>query len=465
MMSVRRARPLMAALLALVLALAPMSLAEARGPKHAPPPDTYLPIVFVHGQSGSAQQFESQALRFTSAGYPQELLFAYEYDTSTPTNDLQRLDAFIDRVLAETGADQVYAIGHSRGTTVMTSYLFPDEGGVDGSAKVAKYVNIDGRSPEELPGGVPTIGIWGEWNTAGSGFNRRGDTNAQIGPDPAANFHYADKGHTEVATSPEAFFQMFRFFTGEAPATTDVVAEPPGRVTISGRAVLFPQNVGYAGSTVEVWRVDPETGLRKHKRPEATFPIDEDGDWGPVRVHGKKHYELAIVRPEGGVHHFYFEPFIRSNHFVRLNSSRPGEGLSAVVPTSPATTHINVIRMREMWGDQGEGSDRLFIDGISVVEPNTSPRAGVNLALFAFDAGGDLVTDVEAGPVPPFGAISFITAVDVAIPADPEGRDPVSVTQVVRGDEDHTVTVNVPNWPSSTDAVSVQFRDFTGNTK
>ncbi|MGW8367221.1 MAG: esterase/lipase family protein, partial [Gammaproteobacteria bacterium] len=118
-----------------------------------------LPIVYVHGQSGSAQQFETQAMRFTSNGYPQEMLFAFEYDTSQAANPLAGLDGFIDAVLAQTGAAKVYAIGHSRGTTVWTSYL--DSPAFDGPAKVAKYVNIDGRTQPTLPGGVPTIGIWG----------------------------------------------------------------------------------------------------------------------------------------------------------------------------------------------------------------------------------------------------------------------------------------------------------------
>jgi hypothetical protein len=57
-----------------------LAVLEARG--HITPlpvdevPETFLPVVFVHGGSGSAQQFQSQALRFTSNGYPQELLFA-----------------------------------------------------------------------------------------------------------------------------------------------------------------------------------------------------------------------------------------------------------------------------------------------------------------------------------------------------------------------------------------------------
>jgi triacylglycerol esterase/lipase EstA (alpha/beta hydrolase family) len=88
-----------------------------------PPQPQVLPVVFVHGQSGSAQQFETQAMRFTSNGYPQDMLFAFEYDTSVSDNPIAGLDAFIDSVLSQTGASQVYAVGHSRGTSVWTTYL------------------------------------------------------------------------------------------------------------------------------------------------------------------------------------------------------------------------------------------------------------------------------------------------------------------------------------------------------
>jgi pimeloyl-ACP methyl ester carboxylesterase len=40
-----------------------------------------------------------------------------------PTNPQGDLDLFLDDVLAQTGAPKVYAIGHSRGTSVWTSYL------------------------------------------------------------------------------------------------------------------------------------------------------------------------------------------------------------------------------------------------------------------------------------------------------------------------------------------------------
>ena len=108
-------------------------------PSPAPQPER-LPIVFVHGQLGSAQQFETQAMRFTSNGYPQELLFAFEYDTNQDVNPLEDLDAFLDGVLAETGASQVYAIGHSRGTSVWTEYL--EAPSFDGPARVDCAVRV-----------------------------------------------------------------------------------------------------------------------------------------------------------------------------------------------------------------------------------------------------------------------------------------------------------------------------------
>lgn len=422
-----------------------------------------LPIVFVHGQSGSAQQFETQAMRFTSNGYPQQLLFAFEYDTSQAANPLAALDAFIDDVLARTDAPQVHAIGHSRGTTVWTTYL--DSTAFNGPAKVAKYVSIDGRRMPTLPGGVPTLGIWGEWNTADSGYNRSGNTNGVIGPDPAANHYFGTKSHTEVATSAEAFALAYRFFTGGEPLTTSVVPEPPGQVQVSGRAVIFPENVGYLGATVEAWQLDARTGHRVGAAPVATFAIDASGNFGPFKVNGLKHYELAVIRPPANgapetVHHFYFEPFGRSDHFVRLNTSRPNMSLETYLPRDARYTNLVLTRQRDFWGDQGADSDQLRIDGLNVLQANTSPRSAVNLAVFAYDAGAsgpDGATDLSKGVLFPFNLLSFLTAVDVSISASPDASGSVQVVDVARGGR--ATTLNVPNWPSDVHRITVQFRD------
>lgn len=437
--------------------------------RRAPPtPEAeLLPIIFVHGQSGSAQQFETQAMRFTSNDYPQELLFAFEYDTGQPDNPLADLDAFIDKVLAETGESRVYAIGHSRGTSVWTTYL--EDPGFDAPDKVARYVNIDGRSPEELPGGVPTIGIWGEWNTADSGFNRSEDnSDTLIGPDPESNYHFGDKSHTEVATSAEAFALAYEFLTGVAAQTTDVTEIDSGLVSVAGRAVFFPENVGFEGVPLEVWEIDPDNGQRIADSPVQSAIIPASGDFGPFSLQAGTHYEFALLRdatealPVDTVHHFYMEPFYHDNYFVRLQSSSPGGSIEAYIPRWENSAGLVMLRQKEFWGDQGAVADELFVNGVNILTPAISPRAvgagsGVNLAVFAFDADGDNETDLDKGELFPFNALTFLTGADVFIPAQAGGTGVTEITLVHRGGRE--TRFNIPNWPSADNRVSVMFRD------
>jgi pimeloyl-ACP methyl ester carboxylesterase len=424
-----------------------------------------LPLIFVHGQSGSAQQFETQAMRFTSNGYPQSMLFAFEYSTAVQDNPIAALDAFIDEVLTQTGESQVYAVGHSRGTSVWTQYL--DDPAFDAPSRVARYVNIDGRSPAELPGGVPTIGIWGEWNTANSGFNRNPDGgNAQIGPFPEDNYYFPDKSHTEVATAAETFAVMYEFLTGVEARTTDVIAKAEGAlIAVAGRALLFPENEGYAATTVEIWEVEPTTGARRSEAPVASFAIGEDGNFGPVEIASGGHYEFAVRRPSTdtfpveSTHHFFVEPYTRDNYFVRLLTSRPGESIAAFIPNSDDSTGVLVLRQREFWGDQGGMSDELYLDGLDLLTDAISPRAGVNLAVFAFDDVLDKVTDLEKGELSPFNAITFLTAADVFTPATPDGDGWMRIRLVTRGSGEKII--NVPNWPSNVNRNTVMFRDDT----
>ncbi len=452
-------------LLALACSLLAVALVTAcSNDNNGGPVQERLPVVFVHGQFGSAQQFESQAMRFTSNGFPQDLLYAFEYDTSKTDNPLADLDSFIDEVRRETGASQVYAVGHSRGTSLWTQYL--DDPAFNGSAKVARYVNIDGRSTEELPGGVPTIGIWGEWNSANSGYNRREDNgNAQIGPDPAANYYFPDKSHSETATSAEAFALMYRFLTGVEARTTAVKSANSGKVNVAGRALYFPENISFAGATLQVWKIDDASGQRSSDKPVETITTGSSGEFGPLKLDPKQRYEFALLRPAtdtfpiDSVHHFYPEPYTHDNYFVRLLSSQPGQGIEEFIPVDDASSGMVVLRQREFWGDQGAAGDELFIDGLNVLTPAIAPRTGVNLALFLFDEGSDQATDLDKGELFPLNLLAFLTGADVFIPAMFEGGGTVEVALVTRGGE--TTRLNIPNWPSSSNRVSVMFRDDT----
>jgi pimeloyl-ACP methyl ester carboxylesterase len=378
------------AAIVVALLLAPAAGAAAAPEDRPGPAPPTRPLIFVHGGAGSGAQFETQAMRFTSNGYPQGRLAVHEYDSTFGINTMDQvwagLDDLITAELAESGADKVDLAGHSLGTSVL-------------------------------------------------------------------------QGYVQVATSAETFAQMYRFLTGTDPATTDVVPERPGRVRISGEANLFPSNVGAVGTTLEIWRVKPGTGERRGDAPKATFTVAADGSWGPVAVNGDQHYEIALSRDDGSAHHFYFQPFLRSDHFVRLLTSEPGTGIDLIRDQGPNHTSFTVARYKEWWGDQAAGNDVLEIAGTNVVTPVISPRTKRVNALFAFDDGIDGVTNLAA-PIPELFALPFISGADLVIPAalPPDTTVPLRMVARDGGGRDHVI--NVRNWPSDNHHISVQFRDF-----
>ncbi|TML91850.1 MAG: alpha/beta hydrolase [Actinobacteria bacterium] len=429
-------------LLPATIAGAPAAAAhESRSPRR--------PVIFVHGFVGSGAQFETQAMRFTSNGYPADRIGVEEYDSSFATTTMSKvwdeLDGLVTRMLTRSGADKVELVGHSLGTAISQGYLTSS---LARAARVAHYVNLDGAPASSPPGGVPTLAVWGEGHSA-----------LQIVG--ATNVYQPDHSHVQVATSAETFGAMYRFFTGHAPGTTNIVAQR--HVVLSGRADLFPTNAGAAGTTLQIWEVAPRTGLREHDRPEATFRIGADGAWGPFRGSSDEHYELAILFP-GSTHHFYFEPFVRSDNLIRLLTQEPGTGLDALREKSATTSALIFIRYKELWGDQGAQNDALTINGQNVLTPAIAPRAKRLNALFAFDHKLDGVTDLSA-PIPVFAALPFISGADVSLPAsDPPDRT-IQIAATPRGGGGTVENLNVPNWASSTNFTSIQLRDFVQSTR
>ena len=404
-------------------------------PAAAAPP--HRPVVFVHGSAGSAAQFQTQAKRLAANGYPIEVVEAHEYDSPAIATTLGQvhagLDARITRLLAATGADRVDLIAHSLGTYVVQSYLAAPER----AARVAHYVNLDGRTAAAPPGGVPTLAIWGEGDPA------RGVTGA-------VNVHLPDQSHTQTVSSVESFRAMFRFLRGHEPRTTRVVPQPVAR--ISGRAVLFPSNVGVGAATLEVYPIGTLTGRRLSARPQHVVPVGADGSFDPLALLPTMRYEFALLRPGTAVHHFYFPPFRRSDTFVRLLTGRPGEGVGALIDTSDRHTALTVNRQKEWWGDQGAAGDHLWVNGRDLLNPANAPRAKRVIGIFAFDDGSDGVTDLTA-PLPEFFGQTFLTGMDVFLPAG----SPVRVVVGHRGGRPEVATV--PGWRSSAHRVTINVDD------
>jgi hypothetical protein len=404
--------------------------------------DRLRPIVFVHGFSGSGSQFESPAKRFASNGYPTDHIEAQEYDstftTATAADLFTALDARIARLLQRTGADKVDLAGHSLGTALSQQYLTssPERAG-----RVAHYVNLDGWTATAPPAGVPTLAIWGEGSAA------REITGAK-------NVYFSNQAHTETVTSPETFAEMYTFLTGRTPRTTAIV--PRSNAKLSGRVVLFPINVGLTGATLEIYRINPRSGQRLRSRPAARYRLTGDGSWGPFRANGKARYEFAVTHANGKVHHFYAEPSRRSSTLIRLLTALPGTGLDTITEKSDRQTNLNVIRNREWWGDQGDASDILSVNGVNLLNASTSPRTKRAIAVFAYDVGTDGISHPEQA-IPVFNGLPFITGVDLFTPASATATGRVAISVQHRGGRSSRIVV--PNWASTQHQISVMVDD------
>ncbi|TMK38914.1 MAG: alpha/beta hydrolase [Actinobacteria bacterium] len=452
------ARLTVAAVAALgLLCVAPVARAQETADRNG--------VIFVHGYVGSGAQFESQKMRFTSNGYPDSYVRVIEYD-STPATPVPggsglnpvgiqtieqqlfpRLDQLVAQLKAETGRPQVDLLAHSLGTTLMQDYLNSDPAR---AANVAHYVNIDGRTASSPPGGVRTLALWAtKGPLSPPGRSITGATNVSI----------PDSTHVQSATSAVSFGEMYKFFNGASPTTTNIVPES-GKITLSGKAYNFPNNTGLSGATVQAWPIDDATGQRTSAAPIASYSIDSTGDWGPVAVQPGRRYEFALLRSGAPVHHFYYEPFLRSDHLLRLLESDALR--SAGGPPSGNSVAMVAIRYKELWGDQGAESDVLSLNGINVCNANTCPLSHLVNAMFAYDRNMDGKTDTSQ-PDPTYFQLPFVSGVDVYMPAQSPPAGKVTVTLKSRG-AGPVRTITFPNFPATTDVATVQLNDFEQST-
>src|SRR4051794_8099549 len=308
------------------------------------------PVLFVHGIEGSGSQFESQKMRFTSNGYPEAWVDEVDYDSTRAVGDKSAVDAQIDAKIAalkqRTGKPHVDVIAHSLGTIVMEDCITSSD---ERKANIGKYVNVDGQSTNP---GVPTLAVWAGRGTPGRSM------------DGATNVTIPNQTHVQTCTSAQSFVEYYKFLTGHRPAR-DIVRQS-GAIQVAGKALNFPENMGSAGTTVQVWRVD-QNGRRTSTTPVASLPISDGstggGAWGPVTVQTGTRYEFALVRPALPTLHIYYEPFVRSDFTLRLLQSVGIEQYSGDRPGSMAGVNI---RYKELWGDQGAESDQLLINGTNV---------------------------------------------------------------------------------------------------
>jgi hypothetical protein len=415
-------------------------------------------VIFVHGFEGSGAQFESQKMRLTSNGYPDRYVVAFEYDSLAFSTALHggsvaaqekplfaRLDRLIAHMKKVTHRSRVDVLAHSLGTKIFQDYLGSSK---KRAANVAHYVNLDGFPESHLPGGVRTLALWGTRGPISTPGRRiKGAKNVLV----------PDSSHVQTATSPFSFKWFYRFFNGHWPQTTQITPQK-GRISISGIDVNFPENTGLAGATVQLWSINQTSGQRTGTKPLASFAIKQSGYFGPVKVQSGQRYEFAEVRPGEPTHHFYYEPFIRSDHLIRLLESDALR--SAGGPPDPRSGAMVIIRYKELWADQGAQNDTLKINGITACNATTCPLSQEVNALFVADFNHDGKSETHHTWKPYQGLGFFVSSVDIFAQAHnpPKGEVTVSIRDRGKGP---TRTLSFPNWPGTTDDVTVQLNDYS----
>ena len=398
------------------------------------------PVLFVHGIEGSGSQFESQKMRFMSNGYPEAWVDEVDYNSTRAVGDKSEVHAQIDEKVAalkkRTGKSKVDVVAHSLGTTVMHDYMTEGPDAEARRANIGRYVNVDGQDSNS---GVPTLAVW-----AG-----RGDPGRAM--EGATNVTIPNQTHVQTCTSAESFVEYFKFLTGAAPAHG--IVRETGSIKLAGRALDFPANTGLSGAEVQLWEVDAG-GKRIGEKPVQSVVVGDDGDFGPFKAVAGKRYEFASVRSGFPTHHFYYEPFPRSDYAIRLLES---DAITQYAGNRPGSQGVVIIRYKELWGDQAEQSDVLKINGLSVCTADICPIEKQVNALFAFDFDRDGESDLNSDPV--LSALPFIGSVDVFMPAStpPDGTTTFELTSRGAGP---VRSVKTPNWEATNDSATIQLDDF-----
>jgi len=415
------------------------------------------PVIFVHGYAGAADQFETQAMRFVTNGYPASYISGYEYDTTLvsgnptagfviPPQILSGLDAYINSVLQQTGADQVDLLGHSMGTAVSHAYLADPTH----AAKVAHYVNIDGQQSATPPGGVPTLALW----AALSGSNASG-----TGIGGATNITLAATTHVQAATCVESFVAIYKFFNNDkAPFITDILPGSSNNIELAGRILTFMTNAVPANLKLDIYEVNKNTGVRISSTPDYSTSINADGNFKFSNATAGANYEFYLTSTADATSaHYYYEPFIRSDYLVRLKYLAPNI-LALLMDQSAAHSNLIVIRDKEFLGvdSMSPNEDHLTVNGTELCA-GLLPGAGLvgtPIALFIFDQGSDGVSSGLTSL-----SLPFIAGLDFYMRAanPPDSTIPIVLNGRYSG---KTQVVNVPNWQSTTDTITVQMWDY-----
>lgn len=400
--------------------------AAAATPNTEPPP-----ILFVHGNGDYDALWMTTLWRMESNGVARDRVAAINFtnplarsddkveqaNRSSTEDQRRELAAAVAELKRRTGASRVALVGSSRGGYAIRNVI--KNGGA-------------GDVSHAVLCGTPNHGVFATADTPNSEFNGRGkflrglnegesevtpgtafltlrsdglDKYAQAdgrfigkpgmptgvtveGPElkGATNLVLGALDHREVAFHPRAFREIYKFIAGREPARIAIVPEPGVRLSglVTGTPGGVPTNRPVAGATVDIFRVDPETGERKGGAVHSA-KTGADGRWGPAQVDPSWSLEFVLTSPGAPVTHIYRSPFPRSSDVVHLRAARP---------LGPADKDAGaVVIMSRPRGYFGLPRDVVLLDGREPadVKPGVPTDSATTLRLAAGEAGRNIV--------------------------------------------------------------------------
>ena len=389
------------------------------------------PIIFVHGFLASGDTYEKQVKRFTSNGYSQADLYAFDWNSLGDRSVINRnLNALVDTVLSRTGKTKVHLVGHSAGTGVVQDYARAY------GSKVKSLTLLAGFPPTRQDS-IPILNIYSTFDFIASNGRDVID---------GINIKQTDKDHYEVATCKETFEAMYKFFnSGTTPTNLEYTEETD--VILSGRAGFFGENIFKANTNVEVYEVEAATGFRKNTSPNFQFKTNAQGYWGPFRANKNAYYEFVVYDDAADSRkvHYYREPFKRSDKLVYLRTFPTGFSIAglflAALPKDDAQS------VTAFFGaSQAAVADRdvLTLDG-NILSTNTfCSKENTTIALFAYDDNKNKVTNMTT--IGAFNAFPFLKGADIYFPTNSKQ----SITMSFNGR-----VLKATNWKSKTEGVNV----------